>query len=175
MNATLTVDLTADVAYLRLDDGEVARTCEVSPGVYVDLNEFDVVIGVEVLALDALIPYSELATKFHVRQDHLRVLEQNRPNVTSFVAHQSGTEPLSKGTRNGFLPDAQQAQPRSVGPCGVGDVADPPDLEDGQVRPAGVVAVDDPSSLLATSMVCWATGSQTGRRVRSGWVRGRSR
>ena len=101
MNATLTVDLTADVAYLRLDDGEVARTCEVSPGVYVDLNEYDVVIGVEVLALDALIPYSELATKFHVRQDHLQVLEQIRPNVTSFVAHQSGTEPLSKGTRNG--------------------------------------------------------------------------
>lgn len=102
MNATLTVDNTADVAYLRLDDGEVARTCEVSPGVYVDLNEFDVVIGVEVLALDALIPYSELVTKFHVRPEHLRSLEQIRPSVTSFVTHQSGTESLSNGAPNGI-------------------------------------------------------------------------
>lgn len=92
MTATLTVDLTADVAYLRLGDGDVARACEVSPGVYVDLNELDVVIGVEVLALDALIPYSELATKFHVRPDHLRVLEQIHPSVTSFVGRRSGTD-----------------------------------------------------------------------------------
>ena len=101
MNPTLTVDVTADVAYLRLDEGEVARTCEASPSVYVDLDKFDVVVGVEVLALDALIPYSELATKFHVRQEHLKFLEQIRPTVTSFVTRQPGSEKLIKGARNG--------------------------------------------------------------------------
>lgn len=101
MNPTLTVDFTADVAYLRLGDGEVARTCEVSPGVYVDLDPYDVVIGVEVLALDSLIPYSELTTKFHIRREHLAVLEQVRPNVTSFVARQPRPEQLSDGARNG--------------------------------------------------------------------------
>ncbi len=47
----LEVDRDADAHYLRLDDPTVTESQEVSPGVVLDFNERDQVVGVEILFL----------------------------------------------------------------------------------------------------------------------------
>ena len=47
----LNVDKSADALYLRLDDSSVVESEEVSPGVVLDYNESDEVVGVEILNL----------------------------------------------------------------------------------------------------------------------------
>ena len=47
----LNVDKEADALYLRLDDSPIAESEEVSPGVVLDYNESNEVIGVEMLHL----------------------------------------------------------------------------------------------------------------------------
>lgn len=104
MNATLEVDFTADAAYLRLSDALVKRTCEAAPGVLVDLDEYGVVVGIEILELDVYIPRAALIEKYHVRSEQLDVLEQIRPNVTSFITRQSG--PTEANSTDGALVSA---------------------------------------------------------------------
>jgi len=88
MKARLSIDLEADAAYLKVSDNTVVRTSEVSPGVQVDLDEYNMVVGVEVLALDVEIPVEELTTKYHMREEQMLILGAIRPSVTSFVARQ---------------------------------------------------------------------------------------
>jgi len=47
----LHVDREADALYLRLDDSEIVESEEVSPGVVLDFNEQDQVVGIEMLNL----------------------------------------------------------------------------------------------------------------------------
>ena len=47
----LHVDKQADALYLRLDDSEIVEAEEVSPGVVLDYNESNEVVGVEMLHL----------------------------------------------------------------------------------------------------------------------------
>ena len=47
----LNVDKEADAFYLRLDDSPIVESAEVSPGVVLDCNEADEVVGVEMLSL----------------------------------------------------------------------------------------------------------------------------
>ena len=47
----LKVDKEADALYLRLDDSPIAESEEVSPGVVLDYNESNQVVGVEMLRL----------------------------------------------------------------------------------------------------------------------------
>ena len=47
----LEVDKDADALYLYLDDSEIVMTKEVAPGVVVDYNEEDQIVGLEVLHL----------------------------------------------------------------------------------------------------------------------------
>ena len=47
----LNVDKEADALYLRLDDSTIVESEEVSPGVVLDYNESNEVVGVEVLYL----------------------------------------------------------------------------------------------------------------------------
>ena len=47
----LHVDKEADVLYLRLDDSAIVESEEVSPGVVLDYNESNEVVGVEMLYL----------------------------------------------------------------------------------------------------------------------------
>ena len=45
----LKVDHEADALYLRLDDSRIVESEEVSPGVVLDYNDQDQVVGVEIL------------------------------------------------------------------------------------------------------------------------------
>ena len=47
----LNVDKKADALYLRLDDSPIVESEEVSPGVVLDYNESNEVVGVEMLHL----------------------------------------------------------------------------------------------------------------------------
>ena len=47
----LNVDREADALYLRLDDSTIVESEEVSPGVVLDYNEENEVVGVEILYL----------------------------------------------------------------------------------------------------------------------------
>ena len=47
----LNVDKEADALYLRLDDSAIVESEEVSPGVVLDYNESNEVVGVEMLHL----------------------------------------------------------------------------------------------------------------------------
>ena len=47
----LSVDKEADALYLRLDDSPIVESEEVSPGVVLDFNELNEVVGVEMLHL----------------------------------------------------------------------------------------------------------------------------
>jgi uncharacterized protein YuzE len=52
----LKIDEKADALYLRLDDSKVVESEEVSPGVVLDFNEQNQVIGVEILQLSKRTP-----------------------------------------------------------------------------------------------------------------------
>jgi uncharacterized protein YuzE len=47
----LHIDKEADTLYLRLDDSKIIESEEVSPGVVLDLNEHNQLVGIEMLHL----------------------------------------------------------------------------------------------------------------------------
>ena len=52
----LQVDEKADALYLRLDDSKIVESEEVSPGVVLDFNAENQVVGVEILNLSRRVP-----------------------------------------------------------------------------------------------------------------------
>ena len=56
----LLVDQKADALYLRLDDSAIVESDEVSPGVVLDYNEENEVVGVEMLGLSRRSPDVDL-------------------------------------------------------------------------------------------------------------------
>jgi uncharacterized protein YuzE len=58
----LQFDEHADALYLRLDDSEIVESEEVRPGVDLDLNAEDQVVGVELLNVRGRIPLDALRT-----------------------------------------------------------------------------------------------------------------
>jgi len=52
----LKVDHEADALYLRLDDSQIVESEEVSPGVVLDYNDQDQVVGVEILGISKRAP-----------------------------------------------------------------------------------------------------------------------
>jgi uncharacterized protein YuzE len=56
----LKVDQKADALYLRLDDSEIVESEQVSPGIVLDFNDKDQVVGVEILQLSKRSPHLNL-------------------------------------------------------------------------------------------------------------------
>ena len=52
----LKVDHEADALYVRLDDSRIVESEEVSPGVVLDYNEQEQVVGVEILGISKRAP-----------------------------------------------------------------------------------------------------------------------
>jgi uncharacterized protein YuzE len=57
----LHVDQEADALYLRLDDSKIIESQEVVPGVVLDFNPENQVVGVEILRLSSRTPRPELS------------------------------------------------------------------------------------------------------------------
>lgn len=79
----LEIDLESDLAYVRFTDAPVARTVEVEEAIQIDLDQFNVAVGIEFLDLSADIPFQRLITEFHVRPEHVELLRLLRPNMTT--------------------------------------------------------------------------------------------
>jgi uncharacterized protein YuzE len=56
----LHVDEKADAVYLRLDDSKVIESEEVSPGIVLDFNEHNQVVGIEILKVKDRVPLANL-------------------------------------------------------------------------------------------------------------------
>ncbi len=52
----LQIDKAADALYLRLDESKILESAEVSPGVILDFNEKNEVVGIEMLHLSQRSP-----------------------------------------------------------------------------------------------------------------------
>lgn len=53
-------DEEADAVYLRLDDSEIAASEEVQPGIVLDFNQADQVVGIEILRVKNRVPLANL-------------------------------------------------------------------------------------------------------------------
>jgi len=74
------VDRTAGTAYLRFLDHPVKRTEEFDDVTMVDLDEFDVVVGIEFLDLETEVQIDQLLTKYHISSEAaslLRMIEES--------------------------------------------------------------------------------------------------
>ncbi len=53
-------DEKADAIYLRLDDSKIIESEEVSPGIVLDFNEHNQVVGIEILNVKNRVPLANL-------------------------------------------------------------------------------------------------------------------
>lgn len=86
------VDHGADAAYIALSDQPVVETVEIAEHVVVDLDEYRMVVGIEVLRLAAEIPFRELDTRFHVRSELVELLRTVQPSISGFLSVTHGTD-----------------------------------------------------------------------------------
>jgi len=77
----LSVNTDTDVAYIRMTENEIVETIEATDDVLVDIDEMDVVVGIEMLRLDAQIPFTDLVTKFHVHSEDVDYLRGLLPSI----------------------------------------------------------------------------------------------
>jgi uncharacterized protein YuzE len=79
------LDEASGLAYVRFSDGEVVRTVALTDAINVDLDEYGVAVGIEVLDLDTEMPFQRFITEYHVPSAHVEVLRLMRPTLTRFV------------------------------------------------------------------------------------------
>ena len=107
---TIEVDAAADAAYVTLGDPnlaepEVARTVEFSPTVAVDLDELDVVVGIELLTLNTDLTHvrvDDLCREHHVPAAFTSMLTTAFQAVTQWVAQNTTIEPPSPARSSDF-------------------------------------------------------------------------
>jgi len=80
-NWRLSINTDTDVAYIRMTQNEIVETIEATDEVLVDVDKHDVVVGIEMLRLDAKIPFTDLLTKFHVHSEDVEYLQGLLPSV----------------------------------------------------------------------------------------------
>ena len=66
---TITVDPAVGACYISLSDRPVASTEEFSDNILVDLDEFGVAVGIEVLDLGVELPLTDLRRQLHIHED----------------------------------------------------------------------------------------------------------
>jgi uncharacterized protein YuzE len=86
---SLEIDQGAGAAYLRFGDGQVARSVEFTEDLIVDLDEHEMVLGIEILDLSRSVPLDQLTERFHIRTEAFTTLLQALRSSTT--AHQVGT------------------------------------------------------------------------------------
>lgn len=83
---SIEVDLNADAAYIYLSDKRaIAETAAVSSTVNVDLDQFGVAVGIEVLGLRTEIPWAKLVRDCHVHSSVEATVRLIAPSVQGFM------------------------------------------------------------------------------------------
>lgn len=96
MSIVIEVDADLKSAYIRLSSDQVARTIEFNDLIMVDLDEFGVAVGIELLEEGAVLPFTELVNDFHVHSDVVELLRLIRPSVASYLRLTSGIDGTSQ-------------------------------------------------------------------------------
>ena len=78
---TITVDTSVGACYIALSDCPVTRTEEFSDDVLVDLNEYGVAVGIEILDLNAQLPLTDLCRQLHIHSSDEPYLVKLLPNL----------------------------------------------------------------------------------------------
>lgn len=86
------VDTVLHAAYIRLSDQPVARTVEHNEEIMIDLDRFEVAVGIEVLDEGAALPFTDLVDKYHVHTDVVELLRLIRPDVSSYLELTQGND-----------------------------------------------------------------------------------
>ncbi|GGU29020.1 DUF2283 domain-containing protein [Lentzea flava] len=94
---SLEIDQQAGAAYLQFSSEQVARSVEFSDVIIVDLDEHNVVVGIELLDLAQSVPLDSLVERFHIRTEALALLMQSLRSSTSTTAI-GGSAPSAAGT-----------------------------------------------------------------------------
>ena len=81
------VDHESDTGYIRLRDERVASTLELTDLVLVDLDTFNMAVGLEVLSLGAAIPFGRLNREFHVPSQTVELLRKIQPTLGKFLSN----------------------------------------------------------------------------------------
>jgi uncharacterized protein YuzE len=98
MSIKVEVDQSVGAAYIELSSNAVDRTEKLGGGILVDLDAMNVVVGIEVLSLDAELPLARLRDEFHVHSSVVDLLERLRPTIGYQVSRfQQATEGTSAG------------------------------------------------------------------------------
>lgn len=85
VSVAIQVDHETDTGYIKLRDEQIARTLELTNLVLVDLDRFDMAVGLEVLSLNAKIPFSRLHKEFHVPSSTVDLLRAIQPTLGKFL------------------------------------------------------------------------------------------
>ena len=101
MNIELTIDKAANSAYIRLLSSPVKTSKDISDDIIIDLDNMNVVVGIEILDLEAEIPFSDLITEFHVHSETVELLRRLRPSISGFMSGFSNDGTSSDGARVG--------------------------------------------------------------------------
>lgn len=88
MSTSISVDAALGVAYIQLSEGEVARSVESANGMVLDLDEFDVIVGVEIPDLSVVYSMTDVKGVAHLNsadEERLAACLQalNRMRLTS--------------------------------------------------------------------------------------------
>lgn len=85
VSVAIQVDHESDTGYIRLRKERVDRTLELTNLVLVDVDSYNVATGLEVLSLDAEIPFSRLQKEFHVPSSTVALLRAIQPTLGNFL------------------------------------------------------------------------------------------
>lgn len=85
----LQIDPELRVAYIKLQQAPVKSTVELTEDVLVDLDDYGMVVGIEVLDLNTEIPMRRLAEELHIHSDVIELLQRIRPSISGFVSQVS--------------------------------------------------------------------------------------
>ncbi len=101
------VDITSDAGYVYVTPGRVARSIEFDDATVVDLDELDIVVGVEVLTLKREWPLAAVVDRFHVPAPAADLVRQiTNPvlvaapalSASSSATTSAETQPVQPGT-----------------------------------------------------------------------------
>lgn len=101
MNIELTIDQSANSAYIRLLNAPVKASKVINDDIVIDLDEMNLVIGIEILNLDAEIPFTVLVSDFHVHSTTVELLRRLRPSISGFISGFSSEGMIIQGARVG--------------------------------------------------------------------------
>lgn len=106
MSITITVDTALNTAYIKLSDEPIARTVEFDELILVDVDQYDVAVGIELLDEGVALPFQELVTDFHVHTRVVELLRLIRPDVSSYLRLSAGTDGVSRAASSDRVPTA---------------------------------------------------------------------